>query len=270
VGPACVERFLALKLFKPKNVTQRMIFEQQESIATLTLDKPERHNALGPAELKEMSRHLSSLRESEDVRALIITGRGDRTFCSGAALDNLAAGDMTGDTFAAVTDALAALPIVTLCAFNGSAYGGGAEIGLACDFRIGKLDMKMFVPPARIGLCYPVNGIERFVSRLGVDVAKRLLLASEELDGTELYRVGYLTHLVDSDPLSVATELASRIQGYAPLAIRAMKQICDSSAAGNLDKSQAQQLMEHCNRSQDLKEGFRALKEKRAPVFQGR
>lgn len=241
------------------------------SVATITLNRPERHNALGIEGLTLLSGILSELANNSEVRVILITGKGQKTFCSGAALDDLGAGAMTGDTFAEVTDKLAGMAVPTICAFNGSAYGGGVELGLACDFRIGTESMRLFVPPARIGLCYPVNGIERFVSRLGVDTAKRLLLASEEFEGAELKALGYLTHVVAADELSsTAQQLAQRIANYAPLALKTMKQICDQVASGAIDKKAAQAAANACNASEDLKEGFLAVKEKRTPHFRGR
>lgn len=248
-----------------------VLVDVKDSVATITLNRPERHNALGLEALTLLSKMLDDLDANSAVRVIVITGRGEKSFCSGAALDDLEAGAMNGDTFAGVTDKLAAMSVPTICAFNGSAYGGGVEIGLACDFRIGVEGMRLFVPPARIGLCYPVNGIERFVSRLGVDTAKRLLLASEEFDALQLMALGYLTHLVTKDELvATAKDLAQRMSNYAPIALRTMKTICDQAAAGAMDKTKAQIAADACNASNDLKEGLLAIKEKRAPVFQGR
>ena len=238
------------------------------AIATITLNIPSRHNALAGDDIEQFCQHLQQVQNTPELRVLIVTGQGEKTFCAGAALDQLGSGSISGERFAEMTDQLAAIRIPTLCAFNGSAYGGGAEIGLACDFRIGIHGMRVFVPPARIGLCYPVNGIERFVTVLGVNTAKRLLLASEEFAADELLRVGYLTHLVSRDELVGTTQsLAERMAGYAPLALKAMKEICNQTALGQLDKIHANGIAQACNASDDLQEGFRALQEKRSPVF---
>ncbi len=144
------------------------------------------------------------------------------------------------------------------------------EIGLACDFRIGFPAMRLFVPPARIGLCYPVNGIERFVQTLGLPVAKRLLLASEDFRGQALLQIGYLTHLVEHPHVREKAQwLAERMAGYAPLALSAMKQIGQQVARGQLDRQAVNALLESCNGSRDLQEGLAAQREKRPPVFTG-
>jgi len=248
-----------------------ILLEIDGFIATLTLNIPEKHNSLNGDSQAQLCAHLDTIAQHADVRVVIVTGAGDKTFCAGAALDQMGSGEISGDTFTDMTDKLAALPLPTICAFNGSAYGGGSEIGLACDFRIGFANMRLFVPPARIGLCYPVNGIERFVQTLGLPVAKRLLLASEDFRGEELLRVGYLTHLVEHDQvLSKARALAERMAGYAPLAVQAMKRISQDVAKGQLDKVTTNAIARGCNDSEDLKEGLAAHREKRPPRFQGR
>lgn len=266
-----VPSFLPLKTRHHMHTSDSILFATDGAIATLTLNLPARHNALDGTQLQIIYDHLAQLEESADSRVLIVTGSGEKTFCSGAALDALDSGAISGEMFATMTDRLASLSIPTICAFNGSAYGGGAEIGLACDFRIGFEDMRLYVPPARIGLCYPVNGIERFVTRLGLDSAKRLLLASEEFNGRQLLQMGYLTHLVEArQTRSAAHKLAQRMADYAPLSIKTMKMICNHCAEGSLDKQVANQAAQICNSSEDLQEGFLALREKRQPRFKGR
>lgn len=243
----------------------------ENAIATLTLNIPERHNALNGDNIDQLCGHLENIAKNPGIRVLIVTGSGNKTFCAGAALDQLDSGAIDGDHFAAMTDKLAALSIPTIAALNGSAYGGGSEIGLACDFRIGVKGMRVFVPPARIGLCYPVKGIERFVQTLGVNTAKRLLLASEEFNAEQLLEIAYLTQLVERDQLTqTASELAQRMAGYAPLAVQAMKQICQQVAAATFDRKTANTIAQACNNSADLKEGMLATREKRKPVFTGK
>ena len=93
---------------------------------------------------------------------LIITNPDGNSFCAGAALDEIGSGQLTSNQFAALPETIASLRIPTIAAMNGSAFGGGAELALSCDFRIGIPHMRLHVPPAKIGLCYPVGGIQRF------------------------------------------------------------------------------------------------------------
>jgi enoyl-CoA hydratase/carnithine racemase len=251
---------------KPESV----ILQITETIATITLNIPKKHNALDGDNIQQFCDHLDTIQNSKDIRVLIVTGSGEKTFCAGAALNELGSGAIDGDRFTEMTEKLATLPQATIAEFNGSAYGGGSEIGLACDFRIGIHGMRVFVPPARIGLCYPLRGIERFVQVLGVATAKRLLVASEEFNAEQLLDIGYLTDLTDRGELNNKVKaLAERIAGYAPLAVKAMKQLCNDVASGQLDRQRAQEMIQHCNNSDDLQEGLRAQKEKRVAEFNG-
>lgn len=242
----------------------------ENHIATIRLNNPEKHNALAGADMEQFREALVAIGNNADVRVLILTGAGNKTFCAGAALDQIAAGDMEADDFPKLAEALAALSIPKICAFNGSVYGGGVELGLCCDFRMGVPGMRMFVPPARIGICYPLSGIKRYLSLLGAANTKRILVASEEFDTEGLQRIGYLTHLCPAEALrTTAWELAERIAGYAPMAVQAMHRIIDQHASGTLSEEEANHWVTSCWQSNDLKEGLRARKEKREPRFNG-
>lgn len=240
-------------------------------VARLTLDHPERHNALTRAGLEQMLAHLQAIEENPDLRVVMVTGTGDRTFCSGASLDQVQAGAVDGESFQAVADRLAALPIPKLAVMNGSAYGGGAELGLCCDFRFGVEGMRLRVPAASFGLCYPPAGIRRYVDRLGLGAAKRILVAAETLDAAELLRIGYLHRVCTQEELPEVAEIRAReLSELAPLAVRAMLAICDGAADGSLDEARARKWVDRCNASADLQEGLRAVLEKRKPQFRNR
>lgn len=242
-----------------------------DSTAYIALDNPGKHNALARVDMEAFIRHLDSLESNAAIRALVITGSGHKTFCAGASLEELSSGNMDGNFFTRLTDKLAACSIPTVCALNGSAYGGGAELALCCDFRIGIHGMKLMVPAARLGLCYPAKGIERYVQRLGLNAAKNILLTSRQLESEELLRIGYLTQLVNANELETTTrELCSQLASLAPLSLQAMKQICDQASAGSVDEADTAMLVQRCQNSYDLQEGLQANNEKRSPVFQGR
>jgi enoyl-CoA hydratase/carnithine racemase len=153
---------------------------------------------------------------------------------------------------------------------NGSAFGGGAELALCCDFRIGVTGSRVAVPAARLGLAYPLGGLRRYVATLGVGVASRLLLATEEFGADELLRVGFLHRVVSPSELEATTrELAERLAGLAPLAVQAMKRILRDLAEGTLDEAAARALIETCASSRDFREGVRARREGRSPRFEG-
>lgn len=252
-------------------MTDTILFDVQGPTARITLNNPARHNALGGSELSALQEYLAEVQGNSDVRVLIVSGNGEKTFCAGAALDQLGKGQISGDLFQQTTDKLAALRVPTICALNGNVFGGGVELALSCDFRIGVEGSRLRVPAAQIGLCYPLSGINRFVERLGVNLAKRILVAAEQFDAEDMLRIGFLDYLVPPTALDFhAGDLADRIAGLAPLAVQAMKAVLQQAAAGSIDQQAAQALSQRCLDSEDLQEGFAAQREKRAPVFRGK
>ncbi|TGD74129.1 enoyl-CoA hydratase/isomerase family protein [Mangrovimicrobium sediminis] len=252
-------------------MAETVLYRQEGHIGYLTLNNPERHNSLGKQELEALHDHLEALERDSQVRVLLVTGSGDKTFCAGASLQELGSGEITGDRFQEVTDRLAALAIPTIAALNGNVFGGGVELALSCDFRIGVEGSRMRVPAAAIGLCYPLSGINRFVERMGVNLAKRILVAAEEFDAEAMLHIGFLDHLVLANQLEAfSQDMAQRIGELAPLAVQAMKSILQQAAAGGIDDELAQGLSRRCLESEDLQEGFLAQREKRPPRFSGR
>lgn len=237
----------------------------------MTLDRPGRHNALGAADVADFRDVLREVAANPHVRVLVLTGAGGRTFCAGASLEEMESGEMSGEIFDGLTDALTALPQPTVARLGGSVYGGGAELALCCDFRIGVPGIRLAVPAAELGVCYPLGGLRRYVGRLGLGTASRILLAAEELDAQELHRTGYLTHLVERDALDATVdEMARRLTRLAPLAVRSMKRLLHDLAGGAVDADEALRLMAECAASEDVREGLRAKREGRPPEFRGR
>ncbi|QFU76749.1 enoyl-CoA hydratase/isomerase family protein [Halioglobus maricola] len=251
-------------------MTDTILYRRSGHVAELTLNKPEKHNSLGQEELEAIQGYLREVEADRDVRVLVVTGAGEKTFCAGAALNELGAGKISGDHFQATTDMLAHLPIPTIASLNGNVFGGGVELALSCDFRIGIEGSRMRVPAAAIGLCYPISGINRFVERLGVNLAKRILVASEQFSAQAMLEIGFVDHLVaPSERVEKTQELAQHIAGLAPLAVRAMKEILQQAAGAGIDPEAASVLSHRCLESDDLQEGFAAQREKRAPDFTG-
>jgi len=245
-----------------------VLFEQSDGVAHISFNRGDRHNALGKDELTGIENALASL--NQDTRVLVIGSEGGRTFCAGADLSQITSGELTGDRFQAVTNQIANLPIPTLCVINGNVFGGGVELAISCDFRIGAEDIMMRIPAAAIGLCYPIDGIERLVSRLGVGTAKRLLVAAEELTASDMKALGILNWILPPSALvEGAMDVARQLAGLAPLSVRSMLKVISQIERRELDRVEAAQLSEMCANSIDLQEGLAAQRERREPEFKG-
>lgn len=251
-------------------MSSTIFYERTGHIGRLTLNNPDKHNSLGQRELESIQLRLSEVAADHSVRVLVITGSGEKTFCAGASLQQMGTGEISGDQFQETTDQLASLAIPTIASLNGNVFGGGVELALSCDFRIGIEGTRLRVPAAEIGLCYPISGISRFVERLGLNLAKRILVAAEEFDSQAMLEIGFLDHLVLSAQREEFTDaLAQHIAGLAPLAVRSMKHILQQAATGELNRPLATTLSQRCLESADLQEGFAAQREKRKPQFKG-
>ena len=146
--------------------------------ATIRLNRPAQHNRLEPVDLRELTRMFDELGRDPEVRVLIITASG-KSFSSGfhigaLADDPEAAKDYDPDAFEKMVNALETMPTPTIASINGGTYGGATDLALACDFRIGVEGMRMFMPAARLGIVYYQSGLRRYVTRLGLNAAKRL------------------------------------------------------------------------------------------------
>ena len=242
-------------------------------IAILRLRRPEQANRLELRDLEALQQHFRRLSaQPSEVRALVVTGTG-KHFSAGfdlGAIDSAVEGDAS-QIFAAVVDAIEGLPQITICALNGGVFGGSTDLALACDIRLGVPEMRMFMPAARFGLHYYESGLRRYLTRLGLDNAKRLCLLAEEFDASALQQMGYLTHIVPAESLmDEALALARRATAMAPLARANMKAALNAMAAGRYDPEEGSRGYAACMASADLQEGIAALREKREPKFEGR
>lgn len=239
-------------------------------VGRVTLDRPEAHNALDQAAMRALRALLAEWAERPEIRVLVLTGRG-RSFCAGAALGDVAGQDWSENPLTAACDAVEAFPAPTIAALNGGVYGGGVELALACDFRVGVTGMRAFAPPARLGIHYDPAGLRRAVDRLGSQMARRMFLLAETFDAEGLLAAGFLDHLVAPEALAgKADEMAATVAGLAPLAVRGMKRTILELSQGRLDAEAARDRIRACFASADHAEGLAAQREKRTPRFDGR
>jgi enoyl-CoA hydratase len=241
------------------------------AVATITLRRPEVANRLAPGDLAVMRDHVQAVNEMEQVLVLRFVS-GGKYFCSGYDIGALAGkSDEGAVNFGVVMDLIEAARPVTIAAIHGGVYGGATDLCLACDFRIGVPACDMFMPAARLGLHFYRGGMERYVSRLGLNAAKRLFLTADRIEADTMLSIGFLTEIVDADALPARLDqLSAQLAGMAPIALLGMKQHLNAIARGALDVDALRRDTHRSESSTDLREGAAAWKEKRQPVFNGR
>lgn len=244
--------------------------------ATITLNDPAKHNRLDPAGLSRLRAAVEAADADPSVRVTVLTGAGDKTFCSGYDLGSIPSGKAAKpsegeNSFEQVMDRIEAMRMPTLCALNGGVYGGATDMALACDFRLGVKGMRFFMPAARFGLHYYPSGLRRYTQKVSPSFAKRAFLLSEDFTDEDLLRIGYLDWLVDRAEFKAKVdEVAAKLAGLAPLSMSNMKRAIEQFAQAEPDIPAIRQGIRECQTSDDLREGLAALRERRAPAFKGR
>jgi enoyl-CoA hydratase len=237
--------------------------------ATIRLNRPRHHNRIETGDISVLCDQFARINEDRRIRVLVIIATG-RTFCAGFNLEELAPEryKATAPGFDRMVDQLEALRMPTVAAVGGSLYGGGTDLALACDFRIGVPGIELMMPAGRIGVHYYNGGLRRYVTRLGLGAAKRLFLTAEKIDADELLRIGFLDAVVPADQLMPRVDaLAERLAAHAPAAVQGMKRALNDIAAGAADTAAITRAWRESIRSAEVAEGLKALAEKRQPKF---
>ena len=250
------------------------VLEISGARATIRLNRPKHLNRLQSEDLDELLRLFDRIESDPAIRVVVLTGTG-RVFSAGYDLNSVAdratsvrEEQSAGSAFEVIVNRLEDLGVPTICRLNGGVYGGSTDLALACDFRIGIDSAEMFMPAARLGLHYYKSGIERYVSRLGVDNAKKLFLTAQKISAPEMLRIGYLTAMVPVESLDQEVDsLAAILAGNAPLAMRGMKRAINEFARGKLDEAAADLRHRESMRGAEIKEGIQAFTGKRPPRF---
>jgi enoyl-CoA hydratase len=250
------------------------LLELDGARATIRLNRPKHLNRLQPDDLDALLLLFDRIEADPAIRVLVLTGTG-RAFSAGYDLNSVAERassaveqQSAGSSFEVVANRLEDLGVPTICRLNGGVYGGSTDLALACDFRIGIEGCEMFMPAARLGLHYYKSGIRRYVSRLGVDSAKKLFLTAQKIDAEEMLRIGYLTALAPAEAFDAEVDkLATILAGNAPMAMAGMKRAINEFARGELDEEAADRRHRDSMRGAEIKEGIRAFSEKRPPKF---
>jgi enoyl-CoA hydratase len=258
--------------------TNRVLYETKDGIARLTVNRPDKLNALDRVTVQEIDRVVGVAGEDPAVGVLIVTGIGEKAFVAGADIGELAAqSPVEGMTYAragqAVLDRLEALGKPSLAAINGYALGGGLELAMACSLRLASDTARLGQPETALGIIPGYGGTQRLSRLVGKGRALELILTGEPIDAAEAYRIGLVNRVVPAPQLLPAAEaLARTILSRGPVAIRyalqAIHQGLQMSQAGGLELEAA--LFGLTCATEDMREGTRAFVEKRKPSFRAR
>jgi enoyl-CoA hydratase len=252
--------------------------ETRDGIAIVTVDRPDKLNALNDATMGEIERAFAGLAGDDSVRGVIVTGRGEKAFVAGADIAELGAqtpieGRARGRRGQQIFDAVEQFPKPVVAAINGFALGGGCELALACHVRVASENAQLGVPEVKLGLMCGYGGTQRLARLIGRGRALELLLTGERIDAAEALRIGLVNRVVPLPSLLAEAEaLLKKMTANAPISLRFTLQAVAAGLDMPLEQGQEYEatLFGLLCTTEDMKEGTRAFLEKRAPRFQGK
>jgi enoyl-CoA hydratase len=257
---------------------ENILLEIREPLAVITLNRPKVLNALNAASLRELDAAVAELSSRKEIRAILLTGAGEKAFAAGADIQELAqVSAIEGHQLALrgqrIFDRIESCGKPVIACINGFALGGGCELAMACTFRIASENAKFGQPEVKLGIIPGYGGTQRLSRLIGKGAALKLILTGEIIPASEALRLGLVEEVVAPDQLLPrAEQLAQAIAAVAPLAVE--KSIAAVHAGYDLPLRQAldleASLFSICCATEDKAEGTRAFLEKRAAVWSER
>ncbi|MBS7632280.1 enoyl-CoA hydratase/isomerase family protein [Candidatus Bathyarchaeota archaeon] len=255
-----------------------IIYERSDQIATITLNRPEALNAFSKEVIEEVLQAIEDIKQDENVRAVILTGSGEKAFSAGAdikamkGMNALKARELSlmGEKLCC---SLESLEKPVIAALNGYALGGGLEVAMSCDLRIASETSRMGQTEINIGLIPGWGGTQRLTRLVGPGKAKEMVFTGKLVDAKTAEQLGIVNMVVPADKLrETARQLALELVAKAPVAIKVAKALINKGAEISLDAALAleREGFGVVASTEDLQEGVAAFTEKRKPVFKGR
>ena len=254
-----------------------ILLNLDNGIATITINRPEILNALSPAVYHELNECLKTLASDPAIKAVIITGAGNKAFVAGA--DIAAMSTMSSNEafeFAVggkeTVSRIESMSKPVIAAINGLALGGGCELALACDFRVATSSAKFGQPEVNLGIIPGNGGTQRLTRLVGRSKAKEMIMLGEIITAEQALNLGLVNQVVESEKLMPAAfQLAKKLSQKAPIALAMAKRSIHRAAGADTEEGLDYELncFAHCFSTQDQKEGMQAFLEKRPPRFKG-
>ena len=244
------------------------------TVATITLRRPSLRNSLTDDDLTALLAHFDTLNHNTTVQVLVLradtTGQQQAVFSAGYNVGGFDNDPMAPLFFEKIPEALERVRPVTICALNGSVYGGATDLVLACDFTVAQRGYAWRMPAAALGLHYYPSGLRRYVSRFGLHMSKRAFLLGQSMPYETLDPLGIFEALVEADAFEATLQsLVDNLSRMAPLALAATKKSLNEIAAGLYNEPALKERARHSVYTQDFAEGRAAFAQRRAPKFTG-
>jgi enoyl-CoA hydratase len=257
---------------------ENLLYEKRDGIGFVTFNRPKVLNALNRKTMEELQDILTSARDDDSVRVLILTGAGEKSFVAGADIGELAvqtpvSGKETAAFGQGVLHLLETIGKPSIAAINGFALGGGCEVALACSMRLASKTARLGQPEVKLGIMTGYGGSQRLTRLCGKGVAYELCLTGEMISAEEALRIGLVNHIYEPAELLPAAEaLAKKIAANAPLSIRFTMEAIERGMEMPLAEGQYIEttLFGVLAATEDMREGTRAFLEKRPPQFRGK
>jgi methylglutaconyl-CoA hydratase len=256
---------------------ESILYTVENGIALITLNRPQAANALSVAMLTELQHILQQLKFERTIRSVIITGSGEKVFCAGADLKERAGMNETEvrKTVALIRETInefEQLPQPVICAINGSAFGGGLELALACDIRLAADHAQLGLTETSLGIIPGAGGTQRLPRLIGKGKAKELIFTAKRITAAEAEQIGIIEHVVPREQLmEKAIKLAQQIARNAPIAVAQAKIAINRGLEVDLYTGLKIEQMAYdiTIPTKDRLEGLQAFKEKRKPFYKG-
>jgi enoyl-CoA hydratase len=255
---------------------EHVLFDVQPPLALITINRPDKHNAISLAVLDELHQAVDAAAADETVRVIAITGAGGRAFASGSDLNEVANRDLQ-KAMEPIVQGLAAklegLPIPTIAVIDGICMGGGLEIALGCDLRVCTPLSRFATPEGKLGIIPGGGATARLPRVIGKGWALEMMLMGEAMNAERAQQVGLVTRIVEPDVLlNHVREMAEHLASFAPFVPHFMKAMVHQGMEGSLASALAMEKFAQgaLLQTEDKTEGISAFLEKRKPTFKGR